>query len=44
MELVEFVENVSDDDLASIFADIVSQMAQDVSQFSFCLINLTWIG
>ncbi|PWA82845.1 THO2 [Artemisia annua] len=31
VDLVEFVENVSDDDLASVFADIVSQMAQDLT-------------
>lgn len=31
VELVEFVENVADDDLASTFADIVSQMAQDLT-------------
>lgn len=33
LDAVEFTERVSDDEFASCFADIVTQMAQDVSSF-----------
>lgn len=42
LDAVEFTEGVSEDELGSCFADIVTQMAQDVSVFLLVLFLLSF--